>query len=624
MGNFLTDINRVFRNSFRRLGLINSSPPFQKQDRQVENILENITDGFFAVDSNWIVQYYNKAAENILLPRDLIINKNLWDVFSDAVGSRFYNEYHRVMNEGVTSSFEEYYPRLELWVQINAYPAENGISIFFRDITESKRQLRLKSLEKDVLTLYTSKGSTIESTIQLMLDGIQRIHPDLLCSLLKVSEGEFCFWTFSHLPASYLQAANQIGPPGFFTKKRVTSDIANDPEWVDYKELAASYGLKAYVSYPLTDPYQRVLGIFTVYLKTPRALKPAEEASLERAKYILQHILENYIAEEIVKASEGKYRDLFHQHPLPLWLYDTETFAFLDVNEAAIRQYGYSRTEFLGMSIRDIRPDEDLPFLEKQLQTNKATGDFSVGMFRHKKKNGKLIHVEVRGNEIDFNGIKARLIISIDMTEKVKVEQALNLSEKRFKALVQEGSDLINIIDLNGVYKYASPASATMIGLNTEDVTGTNAFNFIHEEDREMIIRSLSEIASTKRVQTPPFRFKDQGGGYRWLQSIGTNLLDDPAVEGIVVNSKDITESIQYIHAIEEQNTKFRDIAWTQSHVVRSPLSRLMGLINLIAANPDNQPLNAELLEHLLTSAHELDGIIRDIVRKTELVDRKG
>lgn len=630
MGNVLKAIRRTYEKISQFIPVIRrSGQEFDAHDLQLKDILESITDGFFALDRNWVVRYYNKAAEKMLLPSDQIINKNLWEVFPDAVGTLFHREYHRVMNEGQPSSFEEYYPGLNIWVQINAYPSTSGITIYFRDITENKRQVMLETLEKDVLEYYTGKGSSIESTIRLMLEGIREIHPGLLCSVLKVENNKLRYFAYSQLPVSFVEATDNaeinngygcLGIKALSGEKTFSLDIANDPKWEKYRQLATNHQLKACVFYPLSDPWQKVIGLLTIYLNTPRALSPAEDATLEKSGYILAHILQNHIAEDTLKRSEGKYRDLFYLHPLPLWLYSTETYRFLDVNEAAIRHYGYSREEFLGMTIKDIRPGEDLQELEKYILSATFTGSYSCGTFRHKKKCGELIYVEVRSNNVEFNGQQARLIISTDITAKVEMEKELNLSEKRFKALVQEGSDLINILDMNGAYIYASPASAAMFGKQPEEVTGSQAIHFIHEDDQEMIGGLLSEIASNRRLQTPPYRFRLQNGEYRWLQSIGTNLLDDPAVKGIVVNSKDITESVDYIHAIEEQNGKLRDIAWTQSHIVRGPLSRIMGLIELIGQNPDNMQLHSELLGHVLNSAHELDGIVRDIVRKTEQV----
>ncbi|HUH32379.1 MAG TPA: PAS domain S-box protein, partial [Daejeonella sp.] len=537
MGNILKQVKLTFKKVKQCISIIKGQQQSESHDLQLKDILESITDGFFAVDSNWIVRYYNKAAESMLLPREQIIGKNLWDVFHDAVGSLFYQQYHRVMNERVPASFEEYYPGLNIWVQINAYPAVSGITIYFRDITESKRLLMLETLEKDTLTHYTGKGTTIESTVCLMLEGIREMHPELLCSVLEVENNVLKYFAFSHRPAAFIKETDNseiqvgcgcLGMEAISGEKTFSPDIANDPEWETYRKLAADHQLKACVFYPLIDPWQKVIGLFSIYLNTPRALSQAEDATLEKSRYILANILQNHIAEETLKISEGKYRDLFYLHPMPLWLYSTETYRFLDVNEAAIRHYGYSLEEFLEMTIKDIRPAEDLHQVENYISSASLSGAYACGIFRHRKKTGEVIFVEIRSNNVDFNGQPARLIISTDITAKVEMERALNASEKRFKAMVQEGSDLINILDMNGAYIYASPASAAMFGKQPEEIIGSYAMNFIHEDDQEMIGRSLGEIVSTRRVQTAPYRFRLQSGEYRWLQSIGTNLLDDP------------------------------------------------------------------------------------------------
>lgn len=102
-------------------------------------ILESITDGFFAVDKNWIVTYWNKEAERMLsLSRENIVGRNLWEVYTDVAAFKFYPEYQRALRDNVSVHFEEYYPTLRTWFDISAYPSGEGLSIFFRDITEKK------------------------------------------------------------------------------------------------------------------------------------------------------------------------------------------------------------------------------------------------------------------------------------------------------------------------------------------------------------------------------------------------------------------------------------------------------------------------------------------------------
>ncbi|HYG18654.1 MAG TPA: PAS domain S-box protein [Ohtaekwangia sp.] len=99
-------------------------------------ILESIGDAFFAVNREWIVTYWNNIAEKKLgVPKEHILGKNLWDVFADAVPLAFYSNYHKAMNENTAMQFSEYYPRLDIWLQVSVYPSATGLSIYFRDIT---------------------------------------------------------------------------------------------------------------------------------------------------------------------------------------------------------------------------------------------------------------------------------------------------------------------------------------------------------------------------------------------------------------------------------------------------------------------------------------------------------
>lgn len=110
--------------------------------KEKNTILESIKDGFFSVNKNWIVTYWNKTAEEFLgTKRENIVNKNLWDVYTDAVELEFYKQYHKAMNENVTVNFEEYYPVLEKWFDVSVYPSNDGISVYFRDITDKKKYL---------------------------------------------------------------------------------------------------------------------------------------------------------------------------------------------------------------------------------------------------------------------------------------------------------------------------------------------------------------------------------------------------------------------------------------------------------------------------------------------------
>lgn len=136
-----------------------------------------------------------------------------------------------------------------------------------------------------------------------------------------------------------------------------------------------------------------------------------------------------------LKESEKRFSDLFNICPLPMWVYDKETYNFLDVNIAAIAHYGYSKNEFLSMSILEIRPLEDAE-LVKNMMKKFETSEISVykGVFRHLKKNGELINVRVKSNTIEFFGTKVTLVVAHDITELLQAQQEIKDS---YNSIVQ-------------------------------------------------------------------------------------------------------------------------------------------------------------------------------------------
>jgi len=149
--------------------------------------------------------------------------------------------------------------------------------------------------------------------------------------------------------------------------------------------------------------------------------------------------------------SEEQYRLLFDLNPLPGWVFDIETLAFLEVNEMAVGHYGYSREEFLAMTLKDIRSSEEIPKLEESLK-NLPPGLKRAGIWTHKKKNGSLIAVEIFNYGIVFRGRPARLVLVNDVTESKHREYALQ-ETARLTALAETASIFAHEVanPLNGI-----------------------------------------------------------------------------------------------------------------------------------------------------------------------------
>ncbi len=249
--------------------------------------------------------------------------------------------------------------------------------------------------------------------------------------------------------------------------------------------------------------------------------------------------------------SERRYRYLFENNPHPMWVYDQKSLAFLDVNESAIAKYGYSRQEFLRMTIAEIRPAEDLPRLKENLSQIRSPLQYS-GEWRHLLKDGSTIDVEITSHEIVLEGRRAALVIAQDITTRKSMEKILRDSETRFRAMLENGLDSISLLDAQGRLVWESPALVRNLGYEEGAYLGRDLFELVHPDDLPGVLQKFNQL-----VQEPgsraraEFRLRRLGGEWRWEEAIATNLLHDPSVSAIVINYHDITDRV-----LADQNLK--------------------------------------------------------------------
>jgi PAS domain S-box-containing protein len=207
------------------------------------DILESIADGFFAVDQQWLITYWNAAAEQMMsMPRAAMVGKNFWDIYGDARELDFYTYYLKAMTTGEVVHFEDYYPARKIWLGVSAYPSDQGLSVFFKDVTASKRNM------------------------------------------------------------------------------------------------------------------------------------------------------------EALAESEKRYSDLFHLSPQPMYVYEMDTLRYVDVNLAAMERYGYTREEFLSMTIMDIQ-------------------------------------VDIQSNIITYRGVTCKVVLANDVTERTRYIEAIETQNNKLREI---------------------------------------------------------------------------------------------------------------------------------------------------------------------------------------------
>jgi len=181
-------------------------------------------------------------------------------------------------------------------------------------------------------------------------------------------------------------------------------------------------------------------GAIKIFSVTPQRFTQADASSLELLSEFLRVVIQRRRATDALTAGAAQYRLLFDSNPHPMWAFDVETLRFLTVNQAAIDHYGYGREEWLQMNLLDIRPISDVSPMEEWRAHGPMSGKY-FGQWRHRKKNGDLIDVEISADELIFNGRTARLVLAHDVTERLSAEHKLRRSLTELGARNRELKD---------------------------------------------------------------------------------------------------------------------------------------------------------------------------------------
>jgi PAS domain S-box-containing protein len=252
-----------------------------------------------------------------------------------------------------------------------------------------------------------------------------------------------------------------------------------------------------------------------------------------------------------LKESEENYKVLFEKSPLPLWIYDLDTFKILEVNDAAINLYGYSREEFLQMNMLGIRHEQDVEdFLE--LNRNNTEELRHIGVKTHIKKNKEEVQVLIFSRNITYGGRPGRLVLLMDVSEKIKVEEELIRSEEKYRSLIEQASDGIILYSFDGTIHSFNKAAYTQTGYTEEEFAKLNLKDLLFEKrvDRN---RSKNNKLKPDQATTLYRRLKRKDDSV-FLVELNARLLPDGKIIAIV---RDITEREKAEQArIHEEETR--------------------------------------------------------------------
>jgi PAS domain S-box-containing protein len=265
-------------------------------------------------------------------------------------------------------------------------------------------------------------------------------------------------------------------------------------------------------------------------------------------------------AEQVIRGSEARYRLMFDLNPNPLLLYDTETFRFLAVNDAATLLYGYTRAEFLTLRITDIRPEEDVPKFLEALRAN-PNGARYTNLWRHRAKDGRIIDAAINSCRLEFQGRSARMVFVRDVTEERRAEAAVRESEARYRDLFESAAEGVYQSTPDGRFVSVNPSLARLLGCATPDEflawPGAQAESIYVKPGRRA--EFFAALGARNDVTDFESEVRCRDGTTKWISEVVRAVRDADgrllSFQGFV---SDVTERRKALEALRESEARYR------------------------------------------------------------------
>ncbi|MBE9469175.1 MAG: PAS domain S-box protein [Bacteroidetes bacterium] len=278
-------------------------------------------------------------------------------------------------------------------------------------------------------------------------------------------------------------------------------------------------------------------------------------AELREFRKMQQSIVEN------ATKSEKRFHQMFEKHTAIMLLIEPETGKIINANLSAQKFYGYSEKTFKQMIIQDINSLPKKKVLELRKQAQKKNQNYFV--FPHRMASGEIRTVEEHSSPILIK--KRQLLFSIinDITEQEQAKNKLRDINAKHSAMIKNIGEVIGIVGIDGTTKYQSPNIEKWFGWKPEDLIGTNLWDKMHPEDIERVQIKFNKLLKIKERQTVEYRFKCKDGFYKWIELTAINRINDPAINGVLLNYRDISECKQAKNLFKVSESRFRELVNT-------------------------------------------------------------
>ncbi len=461
------------------------------------------------------------------------------------------------------------------------------VTVLVRDLTAGKRAATRFRGQRHILEMIAT-GSPLFAILEAICRLQDELLPGSVCSvlLLDATGRRLVHGAAPGLPPAYRHAIDglEIGPEvgscgaaAWSGETVIVADIASDPRWAAYRDLALAHGLRACWSTPIRDRRSgRVLGTFAVYSRTPRAPRAEELTLIAEASHLAGIAISERAADDALRESEARYR-LLAEHATDMIARHSPDGTFLYASPACLPLLGYEPAEVVGHHCLDfVHPDDaDIESIIKDGVQN-GTEALTV-TYRGLRKDGHAIWLEstIRAVPDPVTGMVRELLsVTRDITARKQAEEALRAAERRYRTLVEQLPALVYIEEAGtGRLRYISPQIASLLGYTPEEWMAEPGRwrAHLHPEDRERVLHAVKHFfrAGRDEVCELEYRMYTRHGREIWVRDTRCLVRDEKGaplyVQGIAL---DVTERRRAVEALRLSERRFRSLVQNSSDLV--------------------------------------------------------
>lgn len=436
------------------------------------------------------------------------------------------NGFRKILERLIEGTFESYSftdtfkrkdgSEIPVEVILQYVASETGEDLFVAMVRDySERVKAQEALQENLSLLSSTFEATAEGILVVDLDNNIVTHNKKFVEIFKIPE-EIISTKDNSKAAEYV--LNQLSNANEFIKN--TQQLIANPDMKSYDLLKFKDG-RIYERYnhPQINGGQ-VIGRVLSFRDITERTRAADE----------------------LRESQKRYQQLFDSNPYPIWVYDLETLQILAANQEALAHYGYSYEEFLSLTIKDIRPSEDVPKLLQFIANAVSEGEI-IHNARHLKKDGTLIEVEVASQTISFDGRNARLALITDITERKHAEGALRESEYKLRMLLESMNEGLSQVNNEHVIEFVNDRFCEMTSYTRAELLGKTTFDVLLDEEGRNTVRETEKQRKQGIASQYELRLRKKSGETLWVIVGGAPVVN---AEGVVTGTMgvftDITE----------------------------------------------------------------------------------